>query len=1775
MSILIPGYQVGERIHFSPLTSVFSASRESDGQPVVIKTLTSEYPTRQDLSEIQHEYSIATKLQNAEGVAKYFSLERYGYGNLGIVMEPAGVSLAHLMELRQRKPLRLEMFFDIALGAARALSSIHQRDIVHKDVVPRNILVDEATHQLRFIDFGISSELMRERQDSQLARRLEGSLPYVSPEQTGRMNRDLDYRSDYYSLGITFFELLTGRLPFHAEDTLEWIHCHISRRPPRLQEFNPELPDALSEIVLKLIAKNAEDRYQSLYGLMADLEFCQNNWKQSGRIPMFSPGNRDVSERFQVSQRLYGREMQIQQLSHLFEKAASGEMQLCLVSGHSGIGKTALVNEINKPIVRERGFMIQGKFDQLQRNTSYSALAKAFRRLVLQLMTEPPEKLAEWQAAMTEALGGNAQLMVELIPELEKIIGKQPAVPKLSGEEAQNRFQLVFISFIKVFATAGHPLTIFLDDMQWSDAPTLSLMQRLFTIRDLGHLLLICAYRDNEVDVGHPFRLAVTEVEKEHTVVDIKLVPLDLATVSQLVADTLHTTCEAAAPLAEHIFTKTEGNPFFIAELLRSLNEERAIFFDSTTGKWAWDLGKVLRSGISGNVVEFVVSRLRKLSTPAQQLLQLAACIGNTFDLKTLTLISELPVTEVGTTLIDALKFNVIIPLDGDYRYATQTDGQVNPLYKFQHDRVQQAAYALIEDQKRQAVHLSIGRLMLRHGVENAAPENLIQIVSHLNEGRHLITYPQEKRELAQLNLKAAIRAKDSSAYESALRYLETGRSLLPSDSWETDYTLTLDLCVEHASCAYLTTRHDEAEACINLVLANARTNVEKADVLSIRTRHYGTSGKMAESIDAAIQGLAILGLPFSPEPSKMDIKAETLKVVWNLKGRTIAKVVDAPPLTDPEKLIAIRLLNEIFPPAFLSGRVNLMPYLVLKAVNLALRHGNCPEAAFAYAAYGMVLCGVLDDPALGYEYGKLAISISERQDDIQLKSRIIYVYTMFIHHWSNHWSSMTPWFKKGIEAGYQSGDMLYLADSAQDCVIWDPTLDLETLWNEHRKYLTIVKDCNYQDSLDSGTLTLQLQANLRGLTNGPFSLSDQNFDEEACLEGMRQRKFMTGIANYHIYKSDVCFTYGDFKQALHHVQEQDKLIFSAMALPQVVRFNLTAFLTLAQLYPDKPPPEQRKTWSRFKKMISQMARWAENCAENFLHIQRLMEAELARLAGKMDSAISSYAAAINLARSSEFRRDEALANEMFARYYLGIGQDRAAEGYFKTARALYHNLGALRKVRHLEQSHPSFFVSVNTTRRSSEGSSTTAQLTAGTASLRHDVIDMGSVMKAARLISGEIVIDQLLQTVMDIMLENAGGQRGYFVLSRDDELSIVAKSLAEDLAETPEETLPRTLGEDDAGLPVSILRYVLRTKENVVLDDASHSHRFENDPYIQRTTPKSVICMPISRQRDFEGVIYMENNLTVGVFNESRLEVMNLLAAQASISIENAQLYTNLEAKVHERTRELAATLDDLKRTQSQLVHSEKMAGLGTLVAGVAHEINNPTNFVSLGAASLEEDLSEFKSLLFGMLGDDNDPEITQHFEERFNRLNHALANINEGAVRISTIVKDLRTFSRLDEAERKAVPLVENIESTIRLVRSQYQEGVDFITQFTDNPLIECLPAQLNQVFMNIVVNACQAVMMKTQPKAGDTSKQGTVTISTKITGDHVAISITDDGIGMTEEVKQRIFEPFFTTKEVGDGTGMGMSIVYQIIEKHRGKIEIESQPGTGTTITVLLPL
>ena len=1532
ISLQLPGYKVDRDLYRYAGRVVYRAQRLIDDAVVTIEMLDAEYPDRQQVAEIRHDGVIAQRLSEVEGVRKVHEVLNLGGSNFALVGELFECTLKSRLVRASGKGLPVPEVLDITQRLARILGDIHANGIVHKALSPENILFDPANGAIALAGFSIASELDQELQAVQISQRLLGPLPYISPEQTGRMNRDLDYRSDYYSLGVLMFELLTGELPFQADNMLEWVYSHISLLPPAAHEISAEIPKAISGIVLKLLSKNSEARYQSVDGLIHDFAHCAEEIASGGELKYFEPGTKDVVEKFLVPQNLYGRERELEELLELFEEVDEGASGFCLVHGYSGVGKTALVNEFDRPVVRERGFMIQGKFDQFQHGEAYTALATAFRSLIQRVLAEPEARLAEWRQQVLEALGSNTRLIVDLVPELELIVGKQPEVPELPPVEARNRLHIVLTSFLRVFSGEGHPVVLFLDDLQWSDVPTLELLRRLVTSHELSHLLIIGAYRSNEVGAGHPLRLLLDDLQSKKKIFQIALAPLGQKSVSQLVANALHREPAEISQLCDLLYHKAQGNPFFTNELLRLLYKEGAIAIDLSSGKWGWNLDATFLSGVSNDVVEFMVDSLRLLPPETQDVLKLAASIGGTFDLHILAAISERSTSETAAALLPALKQHTVLPLHGDYRLVDANTEllEFNPCYRFEHDHVQKAAYALIEAKQLEEVHLSIGRLMLQFAGDTIFDERLIDIVGHFNEGRLLIESAEDKQQVAELNLLAGVRVKHSAAYDKALKYLRIAEELLPINPWDSVPDFMRSLAEETQQCAYLTGNIEEAENWIEVMLQRADSDLARGNILSIRTRQYATLGRMEESILSAIQGLAMLGVEFTKHPSTEDIDRERKLVEENLAGRAVSELLNARLVDDPATLTAMRLFMEIFASAFLSGSGKLFPYLILKAVNLSLRQGNCPESAFAYAAYGMLLCGELDEPALGYQYGKVGLAINERFDDLTLRARVIYVYAMFIHHWSNHWSSLTPWFRKGIEAGYQSGDLLYLAYSAQDYVIWDPTLDLDKSYKQHAEKLEIVRECAYQDSFDSATLFMQLQRNLLGLTDSTFSLGDNCFDEAQCLAGMRKRHFMTGIANYHIYSAEICFLYGNFDLALEHVRAQDELIKSVMSLPQLVRFYIVSFLTLSTHYPDMSVDEKAATRERLERDLARISRWADNCEENFRHLQYLMQAELKRLDACHDEVLKIYDAAIETARIHGFLHDEATACERAARYLLALGHRRAAEGYLRSAHHLYKHWGARRKVDFLEQEFSILLELVVDGRPSS----TTFEV--------HD-LDMVSVMKASREISGEIVLEQLLKTTMGILLENAGGQWGCLVIRRGDSLQVEAALLPVDglsIDNVPAHSLVQDSNQGQLPLPVTLINQVLNNGEAVVLRDASQESEYVQYPYMLKFKPLSVLCVPLSRG-GFEAVVYMENNLSSGVFTKARVEVIRLLMAQASVAIENARLYEQvqnysktLEDKVSERT----ARLERLNQELHDQANRDGLTGVANRRQGDAY---------------------------------------------------------------------------------------------------------------------------------------------------------------------------------------------------------------------------------------------
>ena len=1338
----LTGYQTLDRIYSGTRTLVYRGTRLCDQKPVAIKVLRNEYPSFSELLHFRNQYTIAKNL-NLRGIIQTYSLEPYRNGYALIVEDFGGISLKKWTGKGKTVPSLVD-FFQIAIDLSNTLDILYRHRIIHKDIKPANILINPDTKQVKLIDFSIASLLPRETQTLMSPNVIEGTLSYLSPEQTGRMNRGLDYRTDFYSLGVTFYELLTGKLPFQSSDPMELIHCHIAQHPPSVREINPKIPLVLSEIVSKLMAKNAESRYQSALGLKADLKTCLQQLNETGKIESFAIGRRDFCDRFIIPEKLYGRATEVAALLAAFERVANpsksrspeepgtnrndvkedlllikedgrdsnlSRSEMMLVAGFSGIGKTAVVNEIHKPIVRQRGYFIKGKYDQFQRNIPFSAFVQAFRDLMDQLLSESDAGLEQWQRKIIHALGENGQVIVEVIPELERIIGKQQPVSELSGSAAENRFNLLFQKFISVFATKEHPLVIFLDDLQWSDSASLKLLQVLMSEKDSQNLLVIGAYRDNEVSPAHPFMLAVAEMEKSQVTVNtITLEPLSQADINDLIADTLSCDRLLAQPLTELVYQKTKGNPFFATQFLRALQEDGLIAFDPTplsqgrergvTGGWQCDIAKVKALTITDDVVEFMAVQLQKLPPETQDVLKLAACIGAHFDLNTLAVVSEKSPEETAADLWKSLQEGFILPTSEIYKFylgkeerttspALPTTAAQLPHYKFLHDRVQQAAYSLIPDDQKQATHLKIGQLLLPNFSEVERGEEVFDIINHFIIGSELITQQEERTKLAKISLFAGQRAKLSTAYESATKYLAFGLSFLPSNKWEFSYKLTFTVYLESLEAEFLAGNFEEAEKLTEIAFNHANSSLDKAKIIAIQLTHYQNKALYQKAIQVGIEGLKLLGSELAIMPNEAELEGMALEVKKTLNQRAVAGLIDAPLIVDAERQMLIKLLMNMVPPTYLTNQ-ELLVLVVLHMTNLCLQYGNTNVAGFVYVWYGTILCQRFQDYELGYEFGLLGLKVNEKFNNTTLNGKIYMSFGNFINHWRKHVSSNLALQQAAYQGAMEVGDFSWCHHSALFS-FWQQAIvssDIHSLLARHEKYISFAERTEITTAF-ALILQCKLLENLQGLTIGKYSLSSETFDEESALATFNEIGYGYGSSTYYFAKAFLFFTYGEYAKAYEMLVAATEFSNALYGQFQRVLHCFYQSLNVLQLYggtPDKLPKDYQEV---VQKNREQLQIWAHNCPENCLSKFLLLEAEMARVAEQKWQAAELYDRAIFLAQENQFLNEEALANELAAKFYLGWGKEKVAACYMQEAYYCYARWGAKAKTDDLEKRYP------------------------------------------------------------------------------------------------------------------------------------------------------------------------------------------------------------------------------------------------------------------------------------------------------------------------------------------------------------------------------------------------------------------------------------------------------------------------------------------------------
>jgi PAS domain S-box-containing protein len=1426
-----------------------------------------ERPPLASLRRMEHEYSFKAELDPGWAV-RPLALASYEGRTMLVLTDPGGEPLDRLLE----KPIELTEFLCTAIGLSAALSQMHGRGLVHKDLKPANILVTRESGEVRLTGFGIASRLPRERQAPAPPESIEGTFAYMAPEQTGRMNRSIDSRSDLYSFGVTLYQMLTGSLPFTASDPMEWVHCHIARKPVPPSERLEKIPTPVSHIIMKLLAKTAEERYQTAAGVESDLRRCLKEWETHGCIADFLPGQHDASDRLLIPEKLYGRAREVETLLASFDRIVkSGAPELVLVSGYSGVGKSSVVHELHKPLVPPRGLFAAGKFDQYKREIPYATLAQAFQSLVCSLLSKTEAELRVWRDALLEALGQNGRLMVDLVPELKLIIGEPPPVPELPPQDAQRRFQLVFRRFISVFARLEHPLALFLDDLQWLDAATLDLLEDMLTQSDLQHLMLIGAYRDNEVTIVLPLMRKLEIIKNAGgKVAEITLAPLAREHLGQLIADALCCDPERAAPLAQLVHEKTGGNPFFAVQFISSLGEEGLLTFDHVEGRWSWDLNRIHAKGYTDNVVDLLVGKLTRLPAETQNALQQLACLGNIAEITTVAIVLGVSEEQAHTALYPAVRQELLECLAGSYRFV--------------HDRVQEAAYSLVPEELRAQVHLRIGRLLVTHLVPEKREEAIFDIVNQLNRGAGLIILGEEREQLAELNLLAGKRAKGSTAYASALNYLVAGAALLPGDSWASRHNLIFELELNRAECEFLTGALAEAEERLAALSRHAANIVERATVACLHIDVCTTLDQSGRAVAVALDYLRHVGIEWSQHPTEENARCEYEQIWSHLGSRAIEDAIDLPLMSDPESLATIEVLIKLMPPAVFTDR-NLLCLTICRMVNLSLERGNCEASCFGYVTLGKIAGPHFGDYQAGFRFGQLGHELVERRGLKRFDARTYLCFQIFVVRWRSHVRTGRDLVHRAFEAANKNGDLTFATYCSTNLLsnllfAGDPLPEVE---GEAEHGLAFAEKARFGLAIDFITPQLALILTLRGLTP-KFGWLDGAGTEELRLEHHLAGNQALAIAEcwYWIRKLQARFLAGDYEAALEASSRAQRLLWTSSGFLEEAEYHLYSALSRAACCDSLSADARQRCLDELAAHRRQLEIWAQHCPENFENRAALVGAELARIEGRVLEAEHLYEQAIRSAHANGFVHNEAIAYELAARFYAARGFQKFADAYLLEARYCYRRWGADGKVRQLDQLYPHL-------REQEPVPGPTSTIGASV-----EQLDLATVIKVSQAVSGEMVLERLIDTLMRTAIEHAGAERGLLILPRGDELRIAAE------ATTSGDTVsvgPREASVAAAALPESIVHYVVRTQESVILDDASAENPFSADTYLRQHHARSILCLPLINQAKL-GVLYLENNLTPHVFTPARISVLKLLALQAAISLENTRLYGDLQER-------------------------------------------------------------------------------------------------------------------------------------------------------------------------------------------------------------------------------------------------------------------------------------
>lgn len=1489
----LSGYLIKEEVYEGELFFIFRALRKNDNKLVILKVLKNDHPTSEQLNRLKTEYEIGKKIQS-EGVLTVYALEQSENSIFLAFEDFEGQSLKAYLATNNLDPIN---FLRLAIAITEVLGEIHEHFIIHKDINPSNILINPKTKKIKIIDFGVATLLPRERLEARNPKVLEGTLVYMSPEQTGRMNRGIDYRTDYYSLGISFYEMLTKQLPFESQDAIEIIHAHLAKTPAAPYEVNPNIPKEISDIVMKCLEKTPEKRYQSAFGLKYDLQQCLDQLQQLGTIGTFEIGAKDISSRFQISEKIYGRDEEINLLLDTFERASIWQSELILITGDAGSGKSTLAQEIQKAIMQKKGYFIQGKFSETSHNVPYFGLIQAIQGLTRKILSETQEGINIWKERLLAALGTNGKLITDIFPELIAIIGPQPEIAEITPTESQNRFLIVFQSFISSLATQKNPLVIFLDDVQSADPASLKLLELLISQTESRYILTILGYKEQEIDSSHPFRRILEGIQKKGTSINfIQLGHLKFADVEQLLADTLHCTAKASSALAKLCYDKTQGNPFFLHQFLNNLYQESLITFSSKTGGWWWDIEEIKKQAITDNVVELMAQKLHKLPKETQAVIELASCIGNQFDLQILSFLSEKSLKQTSQELWKSLEEGLILPLDNHYQ-SVENVPNFNVNYRFQHTRVQQAAYSLVSTTNKQHYHLKIGRWLLQNAPQEKQAAIIFDIVSHLNLAIDLITTPEEMISIAELNLIAAKKARTSAAYDTTIAYTSIAIKLLGETAWNKHYPLMLELQNISAESAYLVGDFSRMNNSIEAVLKNAKDILDEVKVYIVKIAYYVSDQRPEQAAELAFPILSRLHINFPRHPNLFHVALVFLHSQLLLLTKSIEDLKNLPPMTNPHAIAAMQIMI-VFMPAIYVYVPKLVPIMMLKILIISLQYGNSPLSGSSYGGQGIFLAGFLNRIEKGYEYAKLAFYIVDRSPQ-KVVLPLVWLGGYFcVAHWKISLREVAQHLLEAHQVALANGDLLHVGSSSNIyCVsLFLAGEELTLVFSEMQKYANLNLKINQKLHYTALSVHSQAINNLLEPSTDPTSLVGRYFNEETA--NINDDIHLLSIVCFQ--KMILNYLFGDYEQAIKNATIAKK--WAIQATPFVPYINFYESLSYLAHFRYSKGLKRKWLLRRIEKNQKKLRLWGKHGPINYSHKYHLVEAEKYRALNLYHLAEINYEKAIKLAGENKYIHEEALANELGSIFHFECGNEKIAKLYLTDAHYSYKKWGAQAKVKALEERYP--WLKTSSRNRQKATLTLPAQVSVMSSVTPYatttDTLDLGTVLKASQAISTELELPKLITKMLRILVENLGAERGVLVLEENHQLGIAGEYLISAQENSGSEL--KLLTEDN--LPISIIQYVYRSKDVVLLE--SSDNQFNLDNYITTRKPKSILCAPVLRHSHLIGILYFENNLVTNAFALDHLEILSMLSGQIAVSIENAKFYQSSQRFVPKQFLEL-----------------------------------------------------------------------------------------------------------------------------------------------------------------------------------------------------------------------------------------------------------------------------